>query len=462
MSAFTWTDAMVRDALGLRLDRAVEGVTYAGVATDSRALEEGDLYVALVGDRFDGHDFVADALAAGARGAVVSRAVEGEGRASLYPVADTLDALGALAAYRRDALAAPVVGITGSAGKTTTKDLTRGALEGALRVHATRGNLNNRVGMPLTLLRAPTDAEVVVLELGTNEPGEIATLAQVARPDIGVVVMVGEAHLEKLGSLEGVLEEKLALLRGLAEGGRCLVGDEPALLASAARAICPSVRVAGWSQRADPDLRPAEVEVDTWGAHHFQWRGLGVRLNVAGRHAVVDALLALAVSELLGVTPERAVAGLAGVTSGAMRGEVRRIGDLTVVVDCYNANPPSVKAALDLLEARSAGQKVVVLGTMLELGEASARLHREVLADAMARDVELVVATGAFEAAAGELAADDRTRVMAAPDWRSVYPALRERLDGHEVVLLKASRGVAMEGILALLEADFAPAEDEG
>jgi UDP-N-acetylmuramoyl-tripeptide--D-alanyl-D-alanine ligase len=145
-----------------------------------------------------------------------------------------------------------------------------------------------------------------------------------------------------------------------------------------------------------------------------------------------------------------------------MRGEVRRIGDLTVVVDCYNANPPSVKAALDLLEARSAGQKVVVLGTMLELGEASARLHREVLADAMARDVELVVATGAFEAAAGELAADDRTRVMAAPDWRSVYPALRERLDGHEVVLLKASRGVAMEGILALLEADFAPAEDEG
>jgi UDP-N-acetylmuramoyl-tripeptide--D-alanyl-D-alanine ligase len=462
MRPFPWTDANVREALGLRVDRALAGVEYGGVSTDSRALDEGDLYVALVGDRFDGHDFVADALAAGARGAVVSRIVEGEGNAPLYPVTDTLDALGALAAYRRAALSAPVVGITGSAGKTTTKDLTRGALEGALRVHATRGNLNNRIGMPLTLLRTPVDAEVVVLELGTNQPGEIAALAQVARPDIGVVITVGEAHLEQLGSLEGVLDEKLDLLRGLAEGGRCVVGDEPELLAAAARSICPAVRVAGWSERADENLRPIGVEIDTFGAHHFQWRGRSVRLNIAGRHAVVDALLALAVADLLGVAPARAVAGLAGVASGGMRGEVRRIGDLTVVVDCYNANPPSVKAALDLLDARSARQKVVVLGTMLELGEASDRLHRDVLADALARDVELVVATGAFATAAEEIESRDEGRLITAPDWQSAYPALLERLDGNEVVLLKASRGVAMEGMLALLEADFASTEGAG
>lgn len=464
MSAFTWTDGSVREALGLRTDRAVPDAEYTGVSTDSRTARDGDLYVALVGERFDGHDFVADALARGARGAVVSRLVEGEGTAPLYPVEDTLDALGALAAHRRRALSAPVVGITGSAGKTTTKDLVRGALADTLRVHATSGNLNNRIGMPLTLLQAPTDAEVVVLELGTNQPGEIGALAAVARPDVGVIVTVGEAHLEQLGSLEGVLQEKLDLLRGLVEGGRCVVGDEPEALVRDARGICPSVRVAGWTDRADRDLRPTGVEVDAFGAHRFVWRGRPVRLNVAGRHAVVNALLALAVADLLGVPEEAATAGLAGVGAGNMRGEVRRIGGLTVLVDCYNANPPSVRAALDLLDARSARRKVVVLGTMLELGDASARLHREVLADALSRDVDLVVATGAFEGAAAEL---DEAReggapeVVAADDWQSAYPALKMRLGGDEVVLLKASRGVAMEGILALLDADFGRGDEE-
>jgi len=464
MSAFTWTDAAVRDALGLPADRALPAAEYTGVSTDSRTARAGDLYVALVGERFDGHDFVADALARGARGAVVSRPAEAGEGATLYPVADTLDALGALAAHRRRALAATVVGITGSAGKTTTKDMTRGALASSLRVHATSGNLNNRIGMPLTLLRAPTDADVVVLELGTNQPGEIAALAAVARPDIGVIVTVGEAHLEKLGSMEGVLQEKLDLLRGLADGGRCVVGDEPDTLVRAAREVCPAVRVAGWSDRADENLRPAGVEVDARGAHRFLWRGRSVRLDVAGRHAVVNALLALAVADLLGVPEEEAVAGLAGVGAGSMRGEVRRIGDLTVVVDCYNANPPSVKAALDLLDARSARRKVVVLGTMLELGDVSERLHREVLADALSRELDLVVATGAFEEAASAVAEPRGAaapEVLAAPDWRSAYPALKARLGGNEVVLLKASRGVAMEGILALLDADFGSGDEE-
>jgi UDP-N-acetylmuramoyl-tripeptide--D-alanyl-D-alanine ligase len=356
------------------------------------------------------------------------------------------------------------VGITGSAGKTTTKELTRAALAGARRVHATRGNLNNRVGMPLTLLAAPDEVEVVVLELGTNEPGEIATLAAVARPDIGVVTTVGEAHLEKLGSVQGVLREKLDLLRGLAAGGRCVVGDEPEELVREARRVCPGVRVAGWGERADEDLRPEDVEVDHWGAHRFVWRGRTAALSLNGRHAVTDALLALAVSELLGVSPADAVAGLATVAPGAMRGEVRRVGDLTVVVDCYNANPPSVRAAMELLERHTASRRVAVLGTMLELGDASARLHRDVLADALDRSVDLLVATGAFAEAAAELGVEAPERILAAPSWQEAYPALKERLGGREVVLLKASRGVALEGILPLLEADFgtAPPDDAG
>jgi len=455
VTAFAWTDAAVRRALGLGDEPARADLAYARISTDSRTVGRGDLYVALVGERHDGHRFVADALAKGARGAVVSRPVTTDAAAPLYRVPDTLVALGSLAAHRRESVQVPVVGITGSAGKTTTKELTRGALSGSLRVHATQANLNNRIGMPMTLLAVPDDAEAVVLEMGTNEPGEISTLARIARPDVGVVITVGEAHLEKLGSLEGVLREKLDLLRNLTAGGRAVVGDEPDFLPDAARAACASctaVRVAGWSARADESLRPSDVEVDASGAYRFLWRGQQVRLAVPGRHAVVDALLALAVAELLGVPAGAAVAGVADVGAGSLRGEVRRLGDLTVVVDCYNANPLSVRAALQLLDAQQGVRRVAVLGTMLELGAESRSLHARSLGYALSLGIDLIVVTGGFAEAA---AAVQDPRVVAAEDWRRAYAALRDRLTGNEIVLLKASRGVALEGILPLLEADF-------
>jgi len=456
LSAFPWTDLGVRQALGMRTDRADAGLKYTGVCTDSRMIEEGQLYVALVGEKFDGHDFVADATSKGARGAIVSREPTSETDVRLYPVDDTLVALGALASHRRKKLKAPVVAITGSSGKTTTKDLTAAALSASKRVHATRGNYNNRIGMPLTLLSVPEDAEAVVLEMGTNEPGEIRILAQIARPDIGVVTTVGEAHLEKLGSLDGVLQEKLDLLRNMADGGRCVVGDEPARLADQARAFCPRLRVAGWSERADADLRPAEPEVDVFGSYQFRWRDQSVVMPLVGRHAVTDAMLALAVADLLGVSPREAVRGLASAQTNPLRGEVRRVGSLTVIVDCYNANPQSVRAALDVLEGQGAvTRRVAVLGSMLELGEASCGLHEEVLRDALARDIDLVVATGKFADAAEEIGANDPSRLITASGWDEAYPLLRERLSGDEVVLLKASRGVALEGILPLIERDF-------
>ena len=458
MTTFGWTDAGVREALGLRLDLAQEDVTYTGVSTDSRQIEDGQLYVALVGERFDGHDFVTDAVARGALGVVVSRPpTSGSGpSARIYPVDDTLVALGALAAHRRRRLRAPVVAITGSSGKTSTKDLTAAALGAARQVHATRGNLNNRIGMPLTLLSAPEEAEVVVLEMGSNEPGEIRILAQIARPDVGVVTTVGEAHLEKLGTLEGVLDEKLDLLRNLAENGRCLVGDEPPVLPERAREICSSVRVAGWSERADEDLRPREADVDVFGRYEVSWRGERVAVPMLGRHAVANAMLALGVADLLGVAPADAARGVAAAESNPLRGEVRRIGGLTVLVDCYNANPQSVRAALELLEGQgAAARRVAVLGTMLELGAGSERLHRDVLAGALERDIDLVVATGGFADAAGALATGHGDRLVTAPDWKEAYPRLRERLAGDEIVLLKASRGVKLEGMLPLLEADF-------
>ncbi len=453
---WVWTDSTVRQALGLRGDLAEEGVRYAGVSTDSRSVRAGDLYVALVGDRFDGHHFVADALSKGAGAAVVSRPAPGVEDARVYPVDDTLVALGRLAAFRRRHIAAPVVAITGSSGKTTTKDLAAAGIGSVRRVHATAGNLNNRIGMPATLLATPEDAEAVVLEFGTNEPGVIRTLAQIARPDIGVITTVGESHLEKLGSVEGVMEEKLDLLRNLAEGGRCVVGDEPAALALRARALCSVVRVAGWSERADDDLRPGDPQVDVFGRYAFHWKGVRVVMPMPGRHAVSNALVALAIADLLGVAPRAAARGLSTAPVGAMRGELRRVGDLTVIVDCYNANPQSVRASLDLLEQQGAvAQRVAVLGSMLELGGASEALHRQVLEQALSRRIDLVVATGAFASAARALNVADAPGVLARDDWASAYPELRTRLRGDEIVLLKASRGVALEGLLELLEADF-------
>ena len=455
MNPFLWTDLDVRRALGLRTALAEPDVEYTGVSTDSRAVTEGQLYVALVGDRFDGHDFVAHALSNGATGAVVSRPSPGDSDTRIYPVDDTLVALGRLASYRRSALEAPVVAITGSSGKTTTKEMAAAALSATLRVHATRGNLNNRIGMPLTLLAAPTDAEAVVLELGTNEPGEISALAQIARPDVAVITTVGESHLEKLGSLEGVLAEKLDILRHVATGGRCIVGDDPPVLAERARTLCPRVRVVGWSERSDRGDRPARAEVDVFGRYTFDWKGQRVAVPMVGRHAVSNALVALAIADQLGVPARDAVRGLASAEPGAMRGEFRRIGDLTVVVDCYNANPQSVRAALDVLDGQGASaRKVAVLGSMLELGQRSAVLHDEVLRDALSRKSDLIVATGAF-AEAARAAHQTDARLIVADDWQSAYPRVRARLHGNEVVLLKASRGIRLEGVLPLLAEDF-------
>ena len=472
MSAFPWTDATVRSVLGLRSAYAEEGIEYTGVSTDSRTVREGDLYVALVGERFDGHDFVADALSHGALGAVVSHPVAGDpADARLYPVADTLVALGMLAAHRRDGLDARVVGITGSSGKTSTKDMTAAALSATLRVHATEGNLNNRIGMPLTVLSTPEDAEAVVLELGTNEPGEIAALAQIARPDLAVITTVGESHLEKLGSVAGVMEEKLSILRHMAEGGRCVVGDEPPELGRRARGLCAEVRVVGWSERADEAGRPRHPDVDVFGKYTFEWKGRRVTAPMFGRHGVTNALMALTVAELLGVPPREAVKGLSTTQQRPMRGEYKRIGDLTLIVDCYNANPQSVRASLDVLEAQGmAARKAAVLGSMLELGQVSRDLHREVLTDALERDIDVVAATGLFADVADEaLAAVTASpteeasrpaaeRLVTGADWEEAYPRIRERLRGDEVVLLKASRGVALEGILPLLEDDFGTA----
>ena len=460
--AFPWTDSTVRAALGLPppcvgVSPAGAGeATFSGISTDTRTAGRGALFVALVGERFDGHDFLRQAEALEMGAAVVSREPQGATSLPLYHVEDTLVALGALAHYRRRALSARVAAVTGSSGKTAVKDLVTASLSGTFRVHATQGNLNNRVGLPLTLLSAPEDAEVVVLEMGTSVPGEIAVLTEIADPDVGLVTTVSEAHLEGLGSLERVLEEKLALLQGAKDDAVLVVGDEPPALLRRARELRPDVHVAGVSEQADADLRGELGDPGPEGRRRVRFWDWDIEAGLPGKHGAKNLVLALALAKLMGAPADTAVRGASGVRSGKLRGEIRAVGGLTLLLDCYNANPQSVVAALDLLGDLPALQgRVAFLASMLELGERSVVLHRQVLEQAMNLPLEIIVAVGAFASAASELGEGVGPRLVPASTPDEGYNALRQYLRGSETVLLKGSRGMQLERLVPRFEEDF-------
>ena len=450
-SPFRWSDASVRRALGLPGGDPAR--VYEDISTDTRTLGPGDVFVAIEGDRFDGHAFVGRAVAEGCA-AVVSHGEFGDCAVPVYRVPDTLTALGDLALHRREQANIPVVGITGSSGKTTVKDMTVRALSRSYHMHGTRGNENNRVGVPLAILSMPELTTALVLEMGANEPGEIAELARIARPTVGVVTTVSEAHIERLKDLRGVLAEKLDLFRALGRAGVAIVGDEPAVLADEARRVRPDVAVCGSTNRADPELRPVEGYGREDGTYAFDWKGHSVALRIPGWHNVGNALLALAVARALEVPAKEAAAGVSAVWPGAMRGEVRKLAGLTILVDCYNANAAGVLAAVSaLLGIRDEGRWVVVLGTMLELGERSAAIHRRTLDVILVSNVDLYVLTGAFARAARHFEDD---RIVVIEELRELVWRLPGMVGPGDKVLLKASRGVRLERVIPALESRFA------
>jgi UDP-N-acetylmuramoyl-tripeptide--D-alanyl-D-alanine ligase len=356
--------------------------------------------------------------------------------------------------------------------------LLRTVLRVGHRVHATAANLNNRIGVPLTLLEAQEDAEFVVVELGTSERGEIEALTRITEPDVAVITTVAESHLEGLGDLEGVMEEKLALLLHLRPGAAALVGDVPPELPERARRLHEGVRVAGFSDLADPPFRGRAESVDQSGIVPFRFQGVLVRPGLPGAHGAFNTLLALATARLLGVGVADSgdgplVEAVGAVRPGALRGEQRRVGRMTLALDCYNANPQSVRAALELLASLpSRGARVAVLGSMLELGERSLALHREILGEARSLPIDIILAVGRFAEAlevekaetadatdwahgvAGE--APEGPEVLIAHEVEEAWERLRPRLGGDETVLLKASRGVALERLIPRFESDFA------
>ncbi|MGO9321503.1 MAG: UDP-N-acetylmuramoyl-tripeptide--D-alanyl-D-alanine ligase [Solirubrobacteraceae bacterium] len=424
-----------------------------GVSIDSRVIAPGELFVGLRGERADGGAHAAQALEAGAWGVLVApehaqAAAEATG-ADVEPVggagavlahADPLAGLQALArAWRRElrARGAMVVAITGSTGKTSTKDILAAMLAGSVRVAASPENLNTEIGLPLALLGAPAQTELLVLEMAMRGAGQIAELTAIAEPDVGVIVNVGPAHLELLGTLEAIAAAKAELIAGLAPGASVVVPAGEPLLAAHLRADLNVISfgdggdVSLAERRADGSvlIRHGEEEIELWP-------------SFAQAHNLSNLLAAVAAARALGYTPR----GRLDVRFSAMRGQREELpGGVVLVADCYNANPMSMRAAIDELAETAPARRVAVLGDMLELGPEAPRMHREIGEHAEARGVELLVTVGPL---AAEMRAAFGGESYAAPDARAAGELLGGLLREGDTVLVKGSRGVGLERVL--------------
>ncbi|MBW2056117.1 MAG: UDP-N-acetylmuramoyl-tripeptide--D-alanyl-D-alanine ligase [Deltaproteobacteria bacterium] len=457
------TCSAVLEATGGRLVQGDREASFAGLSTDSRTLKGGEVFLALKGERFDGHAFVEEALSRGASGVIVE---EGDlpsgvfGRVGASPVigvSDTLRALGDIARFWRDRFTLPVVCLTGSNGKTSTKEMIASVLEESFTVLKNPGNFNNLVGVPLTLLELQPRHQVAVVEIGTNVPGEIRRLAEIARPTTGLITNIGQAHLEGMGSLEALIREKGDLFRSIPEEGVVIVNrNDPHVssLAGECRARKIGFAVEG---RAD-------VVVD-----RLQWRGTrGVRfrLTVGGKRVSVDfpllgeqfvhnAAAAAAVAFLLGIEPEAIGRRLERFSPLPMRMEPLCLEGVNFINDTYNANPPSVEMALRALCHVSGGARAfVVLGDMLELGEISREAHRAVGRVLGGLDLAGVFLLGEYapEVAEGAIeAGTDRRRVCILESHAEIARLLKGETRPGDWVLVKGSRGMRMERVIEIL-----------
>jgi UDP-N-acetylmuramoyl-tripeptide--D-alanyl-D-alanine ligase len=421
----------------------------ARVWTDTRTISRGDLFVALKGESFDAHDFLDEAKGAGAAAVVVSdaRLAAGIG-VPVFEVEDTLAALGRLGRYRREAWNRPVIAVGGSNGKTSTKELIRAALSSRLDVHATTGNLNNQIGVPQTLLALDESADVAIVEVGTNMPGEIAILREMVRPDVAVITAIEEEHLEGFGDLAGVLREEASLLDGVE---LAIVPAHEIALVSEARKRAKKVSRAGVGEG---DVAATSGVLISDGTGRLEVEGAVVRVPLRGAHNMRNAMLAVAVARACGLSAEDAARGIAALDPAAMpgmRSAVEKIREVILVNDAYNANPGSARAAIDLLKVVAGDHpRVIVLGTMRELGSHALQAHRDIAKAAVASGAVIVAGIGEFGPALRDVASGNPA-VIIAKDVDDLWPVLEDRLPNDAAILLKASRGVKLERIVPFI-----------
>ncbi|UCC30636.1 MAG: UDP-N-acetylmuramoyl-tripeptide--D-alanyl-D-alanine ligase [Phycisphaerales bacterium] len=459
----------VAPAVGATLRPDGEPVRILGVTTDSRRVRPGDLFFAIVGERFDGHRFIAEAASKGAVACVCSRDRFGEGgtgdmsaapaAAPCLAVGDTVEALTRLAAhYRRHVMhdATVVVAVTGSNGKTTTKCMIDHVLSGPFKGRAAPGSFNNHIGVPLTLLSAERDDHYLVVEIGSNAPGEVEALSAIASPDVAVITSIGEAHLEGLESIDGVAAEKASLLRHVRPDGLAVVNvDRPEIrphLGAAQRAELLTV-----GTDASADLRITGVHGDIGNTRFELDGGYSVELSMPGVHHAVNAAAAFAVARRFGVGAEEIVGRLRSFTPPEGRTRRLQIGGLTVVDDAYNANPASMTAAVGTLRQGAPGRCVLVMGDMLELGPQSASLHHRAVGAVLEAGIEVLVAVGATMTNALRLldGCHRGTRVVSCADAGAASDALMTILAPGDTVWVKGSRAMGLDRVVSDLQTRF-------
>ena len=422
------------------------------VSTDSRTLQTGDLFVPLRGENFDGHKFIQQAAERGAVGAMVEEKWSGTAPANfaLIRVADTLAGYQTLAANYRASLPIKVIAITGSNGKTSTKDFVAAVLARKFRVTKTEGNFNNHVGLPQTMLTANRDDEIAVWEMGMNHPGEIAALAKLAVPDVAIITNIGVAHIEFMGSREAIAQEKGALGEAVPENGTVILNADDAFSDSIAKRTRAKIVLAGIENGA---VRAVDITQSATGSEFTILEGAHrcrAQLPVPGIHMVQNALLAVAAGRVFGISLEECAVGLASTPLTKARLQIKEIDGIQFIDDSYNANPDSMKAALrTLVELDSDGRRIAVLGEMGELGAESERGHREVGEAAAALRIDELIAVGPMAATIARAAEKAGLRNSAAVGSQQEAAALLEKkATPGDLVLIKGSRAARMERVL--------------
>jgi len=442
---------------GARCESRATSYCVTGVSIDSRTTKPGDCFFAIPGERFDGHDYIVDAFAKGAVCAVVNknRVTRHRARGTLLEVDDTITALGDFArAYRRQC-GFKVVAITGSVGKTMTRQIAYHVLSQHYRVAQSPKNYNNNIGLPLTLLCANPDDQIVIAELGTNHPGEIAYLTGIALPDVAVVTNVQPAHLEGFDSLEVIGKEKLSIAEGLTPDGALIINAD-----TVPHPATPQRRIITFGRLADSDYQARDITFDGEQSI-FSINGTRICLPVPGPGNVEDALAAWAICSQFGLTVADFARAVSTLTALPMRAEVLKIGRLTVVNDCYNANPASMKNALQILaglDQTGKRRRVFICGDMAELGRYGQALHGELGAAIAQAKVQLLLAVGRFAdttAQAAKKCADYKLQAECFQDAFEVCNRLHKFVKDDDIILVKGSRAAKMEVVTEKLKKLF-------
>jgi UDP-N-acetylmuramoyl-tripeptide--D-alanyl-D-alanine ligase len=423
-----------------------------GYSIDSRSIQRGELFLAVKGERMDGHDFVTQALEKGAVAAVIRKdqLARYPLRTGLITVDDTLTALQTLATAVRRLWAKPLIGVTGSAGKTTTKEAIAHVLSTRFRVLKSEGNFNNHFGLPLMLLKIEPEHDLAVIEMGMSHAGEIAALAKIAQPELGVVTNVAPVHLEFFESIAGIARAKYELVEALPATGTAVLNADDEYVSQFGRDFHGKVVLYGLRTSADvraENIEPRGSDGSTFDVVVGSCREKAI-LHLVGAHNIYNALAAVAVGLERGLSPSEAVAALATLAPADKRGQVVNLGNITIINDCYNCNPKALEAMVDALAAMPAKRRIVVVGEMLELGPASEELHRQAGRHIATKKINVLLGVRGQAQQVVEAAneAGMRAEFVATPEEAGDWLA-RETRDG-DVVLLKASRGVKLERAL--------------